>query len=59
MHGRGRRLRDRELLVSRVDDSFNFGGRAGRRGGLDPRALAHALLASGCVIVIYLLLRLV
>ena len=44
--------------MSPMDDSFNYGKPATRRQGLDPRALAHGLLASAAVLLGYLVLKL-
>ena len=59
MHGCRRRGRERTILVSAVDDSFNYGKPATRREGLDPRALTHGLLASALVLLGYLALKLI
>ena len=58
MHGCRRRGRERTILVSAVDDSFNYGKPATRREGLDPRALAHGILAAAAVMLGYVILRL-
>ena len=57
MHAWCGRERLRRGLV--MADSFNFGHRAGRRERLDPRALGHGLIASGSVLIAWVLLKLI